>query len=308
MGGLDQLKIAAKKKEGNIVSIANAQDEGILQVVKIALEENLCQFLLVGNEEKIKETANRIGLHLSNYKEKVSIQHATDLTAIAHSSVKAVSQKQADILMKGNIATKDVLQAVLDKEYGLRTGKILSHTAVFEVPNQEKLVILTDAAMNIAPDMQQKVTIVENAVQVAQSIGIEVPKVAALAPVEKVNPSMQSTMDAAILTQMQRRGQIKNCLIDGPLAFDNAVSKRAAVQKGISSEVAGDADILLAPSIEVGNALYKSFIYYAQAKVAALICGAKAPIILTSRADTVESKLHSLSLAIMTTNSNRRRS
>lgn len=203
--------------------------------------------------------------------------------------------------MKGYIPTKDVLQAVLDKEYGLRSGKILSHVALFEVPNQKKLVFLTDAAMNISPDIKQKVAIINNAVNVAHSIGLELPKVAAVTPVEMVNPDIPSTVDAALLTQMQRRGQIQGCLVDGPLAFDNAVSVKAAKQKQVSSDVAGQADILLASSIEAGNVLYKSFVYYAKAKVAAIISGAKAPIILTSRADSAESKLYSLSLAIMTT-------
>ncbi|WP_077299539.1 phosphate butyryltransferase [Virgibacillus pantothenticus] len=300
MGSLTELKFAAKKEHKKVVSVANAEDENILQVVKIALEEDLCQFLLVGDELKIMKLAKQIGLNLYNWREKVTIKHETDITNIAQSAVHAVKQEQADIVMKGKIPTKKVLQAVLHREKGLRTGKVLSHVAVFEVPSQEKLVLITDAAMNIAPDIQQKAIIVENAVKVAQNIGISLPKVAALAPVEVINPAMQSTVDAAALTQMQRRGQIENCLIDGPLAFDNAVSKDAAAQKGISSEVAGDADILLVPSIEVGNALYKSFVYYAQAKVAAIISGAKAPIVLTSRADPIESKLHSLSLAIMT--------
>jgi phosphate butyryltransferase len=216
----------------------------------------------------------------------------------AEEAVKAVSSGRADVLMKGMVSTSVLLKAVLNKEYGLRTGNVLSHVAVFEVPGFDRFTIVTDAAMNIAPDLKQKVQIVKNSVAVAQSIGIKIPKVAPIAAVEVVNPDMQATIDAASLSQMCARGQISGCVIDGPLALDNAVSLDAAEHKGIKSEVAGRADILMVPTIEVGNALYKSLIYFAKAKVGAVIAGAKAPIVLTSRADSSESKLYSLALAV----------
>lgn len=200
--------------------------------------------------------------------------------------------------MKGNVPTATILKEVLNKEYGLRTGSVLSHVAAFEVPDYDQLIFVTDAAMNVAPDLNQKVQIVQNSVQVARALGIEMPKVAPLAAVEVVNPTMQATVDAALLTQMNNRGQIKDCIVDGPLALDNAVSALAAEHKGIKSEVAGQADILFVPTIEVGNVLYKSLIYFAKAKVGAIIAGAKAPIVLTSRADSAESKLYSLALAV----------
>jgi phosphate butyryltransferase len=206
--------------------------------------------------------------------------------------------------MKGNVPTAVLLKAVLNKEFGLRTGHVLSHVAAFEIPDYNRLIFVTDAAMNIAPDLNQKVQIVKNAVNVARSLGIECPKVAPLAAVEVVNPDMQATLDAAVLTQMNARGQIQNCQIDGPLALDNAVSAFAAEHKGIVSEVAGQADILLVPTIEVGNVLYKSLIYFAKAKVGAVIAGAKAPIVLTSRADSAESKLYSLAVAVCSANHN----
>jgi phosphate butyryltransferase len=187
---------------------------------------------------------------------------------------------------------------VLNKEYGLRLGNILSHVAVFEIPNHDRLIIVTDSAMNISPDLTQKAQIIKNAVAIAKEIGIETPKVAPIAAVEVVNPAMQATIDAAALTMMNKRGQITGCIVDGPLALDNAVSVLAAEHKGINSEVAGKVDILVVPSIEVGNALYKSLVYFANAKVGAVIAGAKAPIVLTSRADSAESKLYSLALAI----------
>lgn len=301
MKRLAELKEKAKEGQKQIVSVANAVDKHVLQAVKMGLEEDLCDFLLIGNEANIKKLAKEVALTFHQWGDRVIIQHAETKADIARAAVLAVHENKATILMKGYIPTKDILQAVLDKDYGLRSGKILSHVALFEVPNQNKLVFLTDAAMNINPDIKQKVAIINNAVNVAHSIGLELPRVAAVTPVEMVNPDIPSTVDAALLTQMQRRGQIQGCLVDGPLAFDNAVSVKAAKQKQISSAVAGQADILLASSIEAGNVLYKSFVYYAKAKVAAIICGAKAPIILTSRADSAESKLYSLSLAIMTT-------
>jgi phosphate butyryltransferase len=200
--------------------------------------------------------------------------------------------------MKGNIPTSVLLKAVLNKEFGLRTGNVLSHVAVFEVPDFDRFTIVTDAGMNISPDLEQKAQIVKNAAILARAIGIEYPKVAPIAAVEVVNPVMQATVDAAALSMMNKRGQITGCIVDGPLALDNAVSTLAAEHKGIHSEVAGRADILLVPTIEVGNVLYKSLIYFAKAKVGAVIAGAKAPIVLTSRADSAESKLYSLALAI----------
>lgn len=194
------------------------------------------------------------------------------------------------------------MKAVLNKEYGLRTGNVLSHVAVFEVPGFNRPILMTDAAMNIAPDLQQKAQIVQNAVAIAKKLGIETPKVAPLAAVEVVNPVMQATVDAAALTMMNSRGQITGCIIDGPLALDNAVSVLAAEHKGLQSEVAGNADILLVPAIEVGNVLYKSLVYFAQAKVGAVIAGARVPIVLTSRADKAQSKLYSLALALSCTN------
>lgn len=297
MKSLTELKANLQQETSKIVSIANAEDKGVLLFVKTALEEQLCQFMLFGDKNKIEEISKEIDLDLSST--KIQVYHETSDTAGA--TVKSVYNKEAHIVMKGNLSTKRLLKAVLNKENGLRTGNVLSHVALFEVPTQERLIFLTDAALNIAPTLTEKQAIIHNVVNVAQSIGISKPKVAAIAPIEVVNESMTSTTDAAILSQMNRRGQIKGCIVDGPLAFDNAVSTEAAVSKGIVSEVAGSADIILVPSIEVGNALYKSFIYFAKAKVAAIISGARAPIVLTSRSDSVESKLYSLILALYST-------
>ncbi|MFB4166416.1 phosphate butyryltransferase [Virgibacillus sp. JSM 102003] len=294
-----ELKQQAQRQNDQVVSIANAADEEVLLAVKKAVDQSLCSFLLVGSKTEIEKIASIVELDLT--KEQLSIIHVDNNPSDA--AVKAVHDKKADILMKGNVSTKDLLKAVLNKDSGLRTGGVLSHVALFEIPNQDRLIFLTDAAMNLTPTLQEKEQIINNAVQVAGGVNISNPNVAVLAAVEVVNPAMKATVDAALLTQMQKRNQIKGCIIDGPLAFDNAVSSKAASHKDIHSEVAGNADILMVPTIEVGNALYKSFMYFADAKVAAVISGARAPIVLTSRTDTSDSKLNSLSLALVSSKS-----
>jgi phosphate butyryltransferase len=279
------------------VAVAAAEAEEVLEAVAEAIRYHLARFILFGNRNEINRIIREKFPALTNH-EKISIIHAISQAQAAEYAVKAVNLNEADVLMKGKLSTAILLKAVLNKENGLRTGNILSHVAVFEVQGFEQLVIVTDSAMNIAPDLETKVQIIKNAVTVANWIGIHNPKVAALAAVEVVNPAMQATVDAALLTQMNRRGQITGCVIDGPLALDNAISMIAAEQKGINSEVAGRADILLVPAIETGNALYKSLVYFAKAKVGAVVVGAKAPIVLTSRSDNAESKLYSLALSL----------
>jgi phosphate butyryltransferase len=199
--------------------------------------------------------------------------------------------------MKGNVPTAVLLRGVLDKECGLRKSDVLSHFALFEVPTYHKLIGLTDAAMVIAPDLKTKIAIINNAVEFMNRIGIAKPKVAILGAVEVVNESMPATLDAALLSKMNQRGQIRNCIIDGPLAYDNAVSAESAHHKGIVSDVAGDADLLIVPDIEAGNILYKAYGFSANAKLAATILGAAAPIVLTSRSDTEEAKQASIVMA-----------
>jgi phosphate butyryltransferase len=294
---LDSLISMASQDGRKTVAVAAAEDSEVLEAVAKAVDLKLADFLLYGNEGEIERmiAAEHPALAGST---GIKIISAPNHSIAAEMAVKAVKNNEADVVMKGNIPTAVILKAVLNKEYGLRTGAVLSHVAVFEVPGYDRFTIVTDAAMNITPDVDQKAQIIKNAVKVAHSIGIDIPKVAPLAAVEVVNPAMQATVDAASLTMMNKRGQIPGCIVDGPLALDNAVSQIAAEHKGIKSEVAGKADILLVPAIEVGNVLYKSLIYFANAKVGAVIAGAKAPIVLTSRADTAESKLYSLALAL----------
>lgn len=279
------------------VAVAVAEDHEVIEAVAKAIKLQLAQFRLYGNQEKIMGMLQEHGLQTSEHVEVIA---AMSNAEAAELSVKSVRNGEADVLMKGNIPTANILKAVLNKEWGLRKGSVLSHVAAFEVSNYDRLIFVTDAAMNIAPDVTQKAAIIQNTVEVARAIGIDLPKVAPIAAVEVVNPAMQATIDAAMLTQMNRRGQIKDCIVDGPLALDNAVSQIAAEHKGIVSDVAGKADILLVPTIEAGNVLYKSLVYFADAKVGAMIAGAKAPIVLTSRADSAETKVYSLALAVAT--------
>ncbi|CAM3834565.1 phosphate butyryltransferase [Bacillus luti] len=294
---LEHLIDQAAGKPKKTVAVAVAEDHEVIEAVAKAITLQLAQFRLYGNQEKIMGMLQEHGLQTSEHIEVIA---ATSNAEAAELSVKSVRNGEADVLMKGNIPTANILKAVLNKEWGLRKGSVLSHVAAFEVPNYNRLIFVTDAAMNIAPDVTQKAAIIQNTVEVARAIGIELPKVAPIAAVEVVNPAMQATIDAAMLTQMNRRGQIKDCIVDGPLALDNAVSQIAAEHKGIVSDVAGKADILLVPTIEAGNVLYKSLVYFADAKVGAMIAGAKAPIVLTSRADSAETKVYSLALAVAT--------
>lgn len=298
---LDSLINQATRNGYNTVAVAAADTAEVIEAVLDALNRNLAEFILYGDQEKIISLIKLQKQELLN-NHKLKIVHSDSVVSAAESAVQAVSNKQANVLMKGNIPSNIFLKAVLNKEYGLRTGNVLSHTAFFEVPGFSQLLLITDAAMNIAPNLEQKVQIIKNTVALAKSVGIEMPKVAVIAAVEAVNPDMQATLDAAALTVMNRRGQISGCIVDGPLGLDNAISELAAEHKGIISDVAGKADILLVPTIEVGNVLYKSLIYFAKAKVGAVLAGASAPIVLTSRADSAESKLYSLALALCCVN------
>lgn len=285
----------AKEVKKQTLVVAAAEDNEVLAAVSEAVKLDIVDAILVGDEGEINKIASSEGYDIS----KCKIVNEPNKIAAARKSVEMVSKGEASLVMKGLLGTADILRAVLDKEIGLRTGRVLSHVAVFEIEGYDRLFMLTDGAMNIAPDLSQKAQIVQNAVTVAKALGIAQAKVAPLAAVELVNPDMQPTLDAASLSQMAARGQIKDCIIDGPLALDNAVSLEAAEHKGIKSPVAGKADILMVPNIEAGNVLYKSIVYFAKAKTAGIISGAKAPVVLTSRADTHEAKLYSIALGVL---------
>lgn len=285
----------SKKKGPKKISVAVAQDEEVLQAIKAAVECEIVEPILVGDRGEIENIAKDIAFNL----QEIEIIDEKDNVQAARVATELVSSKKADILMKGLVDTSTILKQVLDSEIGLRTEKVISHVAVFDMPTYHKIFIVTDAAMNIAPDLNQKKEIIENAVGLARSLDIEMPKVAVLAAKEKVSKKMIATVEANELAEMNKNGEIKDCIVDGPLALDNAVSKESARIKGINSEVAGDADILLAPDIEAGNVLYKSLTFLGNAKSAGLIVGTSAPIVLTSRADNEEAKLNSIALAVL---------
>jgi phosphate butyryltransferase len=296
MKKLSEIVEAAKGLSRLRVSVAVAEDAEVLQSVAAAAQEDIAEFLLFGSKEKIKHIAEKHNISL----DKTEVVNVRDARRACREAVSFVNKGDADVVMKGMIPTAEILKAVLDKESGLRSGQILSHIAAFEIGRYERLLFVTDSVINIAPTLDQKVKIIENCVGVCRSLGIDHPKVACVAAVETVNPKMPATMDAAILSKMADRGQIRDCDIDGPFGLDNAISMEAAAHKGVVSKVAGLADILLVPDIEAGNMLYKSMVYFAGARIGGIVAGAKAPIILTSRADSHESKLFSIALAVVT--------
>lgn len=293
MKKLNELLEKAKKRGPKKVSVAVAEDEVVLNALEKARKEGIINAILVGNKTKIAEIAEENNINLDNYE---VIDEKSEYEA-AKTAVKLVADKKADFIMKGKIKTGDLMREVLKEEYNLRTGKTLSLVSVFEIPGYHKLLVVSDAGMTIAPTLEQKVDIIKNSVLVAKmALDIEKPKVAILGAVEVVNPKMPATIEAAILAKMNNRNQIKDCLVDGPFALDNAVSMEAAKHKGIESPVAGDADILIMPDIEAGNIFYKAMVFLGGAKVASTIVGARVPVALTSRADSDEVKLLSLVL------------
>jgi len=273
--------------------LAASEDAHSLSAVTDAAKQKIIKPILVGDREKTQGLAEILNLDIS----KFELIHAESPQDAALKAVKMVHDGKADVLMKGKVGTSDMLRSVLNREYGLRTGNLLSHFAYFEVETYHKLIGVTDVAMNIAPNLAEKIGILNNAVGVLNSLGIKKPKVAVLGAVEKVNTEMGATLDAALLSKMNQRDQILNCIVDGPLAFDNAVSFESAKHKEIKSDVAGDTDLLLMPDIEVGNVLYKSLVFFARAKVASMIVGAAVPIVLTSRSDSEQAKFDSILLA-----------
>lgn len=290
---LADLKKLIKDKPVKRLVLAAAQDSQALGAVLSAGKDNVIEPILIGDEKEIRAIVEKNAYDISGLK----LIHNSDLSDSVDMAVQMVSRGEADILMKGKVGTSVLLSSVLNKEWGLRTGNLLSHFALFEVSTYHKLFAVTDVAMNITPDLKDKIAIVNNAVRCLNNLGIETPKVAVLGAVEMVNESMKATLDAALLSKMNQRKQIKNCIIDGPLAFDNAISLDSAEQKGIISEVAGETDLLLMPDIEVGNVLYKSLVFFAKAKVASVILGASAPIVLTSRSDSEQAKYDSILLS-----------
>ncbi len=290
---LNELVDAAKVQKTMRLVVAAAQDEDVLLAVVKAAEQEIIDPVLVGDKAKIDEIAKNNNLDLSKY-EHINI---TDLAEVAKVSVEMVKTGKADFVMKGLIDTAILLKAVLDKEVGLRTDSQLSHVMVYEIPAYHKLMFFTDGGMNISPDLNAKVAITKNAIQVAKALGNEEVKVACLAAKEKVNPKMPATVDAKALEEKCIAGEFgEGVIVEGPLAFDLVVSKEAAKTKGFESKIAGETDVVVVPNIEVGNGIGKALSYLGNAKSAGIIMGAAAPVVLVSRADSFEDKLNSIAL------------
>lgn len=277
------------------VAVAVAQDKPVLEAIRDAKNNKIADAILVGNEEKIKSIAKEINMNIEDFE----IIHEPDMKKAALKAAELVSTGKADMLMKGLVDTANFLRAVLHKEVGLRTGKLMSHVAVFETDKFDRLLILTDVAFNMYPDLKEKAQMIENAAAVAHSMGNECPKVAAVCAVEVVNPNMPETIDASLLAKMSDRGQIKGCIVDGPFAIDNALSEEAAKHKKVTGPVAGKADILVLPDIQAGNIMYKTLTYTTDAKNGCLLVGTSAPVVLTSRNDSHETKMYSIALAAL---------
>jgi phosphate acetyltransferase len=300
-GKYEALLARCRSLEPVTTAVAHPCEQTALAGAIEAAEKGLIVPILVGPAAKIREIAATNGIHLG----QTRIVDAPHSHAAAAKAVELVRQGEAEVLMKGSLHSDELLGAVVARETGLRTSRRISHVFIMDVPTYHKVLVVTDAAINIAPTLEDKADICQNAIDLAISLGVSQPKVAILAAVETVNSKMQATLDAAALCKMAERGQIKGGLLDGPLAFDNAISKEAARIKGIASAVAGDPDILLVPDLESGNMLAKQLSFLANADSAGLVLGARVPIILTSRADSVRSRIASCAVAMLAAHARR---
>lgn len=282
------------------VSIAAADNKEVLESIKIAYDEGIILPYLFGDKNKIQNILKELDFI---YKD-VEIINTNSIVESVEKAVKYVKDGNTDIIMKGMVDSSQFMKGVLHSEYGLRTEKILSHLAAFEIPEYNKMLFITDGGINIKPDLSEKVEIIKNSIEALHSIGYEKPNVGIIAAVEAVNTKMKATTDAAIISKMADRGQVKGALVDGPLALDNAINERSAKLKGINSPVAGKVDLLLTPDIETGNTIGKTLMYFAKSTMAGIVLGARAPIVLTSRADTSYGKLCSIALASLASSYN----
>lgn len=288
----DLLEVAKNQKTMRLV-VAVAQDDDVLIAVCKAAEEGIIKPILVGDIAEVKKIAVDNNLDVSGYE----MVEAKELEDAAKKSVAIIRAGDGDFIMKGQIDTSILLKAIVNREAGLRTDNLISHVMIYQVPNYHKLIMLTDGGMNIAPSLEDKKSIINNSIIVGNALGIETIKVACLAAKEKVHPKMQATVDAQALAEMGKEGIFgKNVIVEGPLAFDLAISKEAAEHKGFKSEIAGDTDILMVPTIEMGNGIGKTMTYFGNAASAGVIMGAKVPVVLVSRADSYEAKLNSIAL------------
>jgi len=302
-GKYEQLLLRCSNLEPIPTAVAHPCDDTSLSGAVEAAEKGLIVPILVGPREKILSTAASAGLDVRS----IQIVDAPHSHAAATNAVELLREAKAELLMKGSLHTDELMAAVVSRDGGLRTARRISHAFVMDVPTYHKVLIVTDGAINIAPTLEDKVDICQNAIDLAVSLCCQLPKVAILAAVETVTSKMPATIDAAALCKMAERGQIKGAILEGPLAFDNAISKQAAKTKGICSNVAGDPDILLAPDLEAGNILAKQLTFLANADSAGIVLGARVPIILTSRADSVRSRIASCGVAVLAAHARRKK-
>lgn len=292
--GFDEIVSKVKECGKKTVAVSVAQDEAVLEAVRAAKERGIADAILVGDEAKIREIAASIDMDLTGYE----IIDEPDMIQASLKAVKLAHDGRADMYMKGLIDSKNFLRSVLDKEVGLRTGGVLSHVGVFEIPGIDRLLFLTDVAFMTYPTLEDKVNIIKNTIPVCKACGVELPKVAPLAAVEVVNPKMPVTIEAAELAKMCEEGQITGCVVDGPLSLDLAIDPEAAKHKGATNrKIQGDADVLLFPDIHAGNLVYKAIVHMVKVKNGCTLTGTKVPVILTSRSDTFETKVNSIALA-----------
>jgi len=288
----DELVERAKGLGKRRLAVANPYEVEDLKAIKRAKDEGIIEPIIIGDKEKIVEFLKK-----ANIEPDMEIVEEKDYYKAIELSIQFAREGKADLIMKGLVKTPDLLHAVLDKEKGIRKYKLLSHVGVLSCSRYPKFIIMSDGGMVIAPSLEEKVEILKNALIVAKALEIETPKVALLSAIEIVNPKMPSTLDAALIAKIAQRKQIKGIIADGPLAFDNAISKWAAEHKGIDSPVAGDADVFIVPNIEAGNIFFKILNYLSDGKSAGVVIGAKVPVVLPSRADTPESKFYSIVLS-----------
>ncbi len=298
MKSINDIVTKAKEIKTQTLVVAVADDSHVLEAVEMARKEDIIHGILVGNQSNIEAIAKDLDIDLSDYK----IIDESDPTKACQVAVKLVHDNDNYFLMKGLVGTSTILHEALNKEYGLRTENRISHVSVMEVDTHDKLLFMSDGAMNIAPNLDEKRQIIENSVKIARAIGIDYPKVGVIGAVEKVNPKMEATIHAKELKELNASGTIKNCRVSGPYAIDNAISVNAAKHKGIEDPDAGHIDILIMPRIEAGNVFYKTMMFLANAKSASVIAGASKPIVLTSRADSTVSKYHSIALGALVAN------
>ena len=291
----EQLMDRAREVGPKTVAIAAAHELAILLAASDAETQGIAECVLIGDRSAIAEISRQNEVDVS----RMMVIHEPEERKAARKAMELVGLGHAQLAMKGRVETGDFLRCALDRELGLRVGRLLTHVGIFEIPGFDRLLFISDAGVVVAPTIEQKVEIVRNAILVAQTLGIETPKVAILAATELVNPKIPNTLDAANISKMAERGQIKGGVVDGPLALDNAISKESAAIKGISSSVAGQADILIMPDIEAGNVLAKAISYFAHGHMAGVVVGASCPLIVASRSDPHETKLVSMALGVL---------